>query len=214
MAPVSAAHAIRILSIDDHPLLREGIAVTIGAQQDMCLVGQAATARDGIREYHEKKPDITLMDVRLPDMNGIDALMAIRSEAPNARVVMLSMFRGDVEIQRALKAGARGFLLKTMPPSEIAASIRRVHAGRKCIPAEVASEIADYITADQLTAREVETLRLVAAGNGNRDIGDILSISEGTVKVHLKHIMAKLGAADRTDAVRIGVRRGIIELPL
>lgn len=214
MVAVSAAHAIRVLSIDDHPLLREGIAAIIGPQEDMCLVGQAATARDGIREHHEKKPDITLMDVRLPDMNGIDALMAIRSEAPNARVVMLSMFRGDVEIQRALKAGARGFLLKTMPPSEIAASIRRVHAGRTCIPAEVASEIADYITADELTAREVETLRLVAAGNGNRDIGDILSISEGTVKVHVKHIMAKLGAADRTDAVRIGVRRGIIELPL
>lgn len=214
MAPVSAAHAIRVLSIDDHPLLQEGIAAIIGAQQDMCLVGQAATARDGIRAYHEKKPDITLMDVRLPDMNGIDALMAIRSDAPNARVVMLSMFRGDVEIQRALKAGARGFLLKTMPPSEIAASLRRVHAGRTCIPAEVASEIADYITVDPLTAREVETLRLVAAGNGNRDIGDILSISEGTVKVHVKHIMAKLGAADRTDAVRIGVRRGIIELPL
>ena len=177
-------------------------------------MGQAATARDGIRKHHEKKPDITLMDLRLPDMNGIDALLAIRSEAPNARVVMLSMFRGDVEIQRALKAGARGFLLKTMPPSEIAASIRRVHAGRKCIPAEVASEIADYITADQLTAREVETLRLVASGNRNREIGDVLSISEDTVKVHLKHIMAKLGAADRTDAVRIGVRRGIIELPL
>lgn len=180
----------------------------------MCLVGQAATVRDGIREYHEKKPDVTLMDVRLPDMNGIDALLAIRSEAPNARVVMLSMFRGDVEIQRALKAGARGFLLKTMPPSEIVASIRRVHAGRTCIPAEVASEIADYITDDQLTAREVETLRLVAAGNGNREIGDILAISEGTVKVHVKHILAKLGAADRTDAVRIGVRRGVIELPL
>ena len=194
--------------------MREGIAAIIGAQEDMCLVGQAATARDGIREYLEKKPDITLMDVRLPDVNGIDALIAIRSEAPNARVVMLSMFRGDVEIQRALRAGARGFLLKTMPPSEIAASIRRVHAGRKCIPAEIASEIADYITADELTAREVEALRLVAAGNGNRDIGDILSISEGTVKVHVKHIMAKLGAADRTDAVRIGVRRGIIELPL
>ncbi len=214
MVAVSTAHAIRVLSIDDHPLLREGIAAVIGAQKDMCLVGQAPTARDGIREYHEKKPDITLMDVRLPDMNGIDALMTIRSEAPNARVVMLSMFRGDVAIQRALKAGARGFLLKTMLPPEIVAAIRRVHAGQKCIPAEVASEIADYITADQLTAREVETLRLVASGNRNREIGRALSISEDTVKVHLKHVMAKLGAADRTDAVKIGVRRGIIELPL
>ena len=213
MAAVSAAYAIRVLSIDDHPLLREGIAAIIGAQEDMRLAGQAATARDGIREYHEKKPDITLMDVRLPDMNGIDALMAIRGEAPNARIIMLSMFRGDVEIQRALKAGARGFLLKTMPPSEIAASIRHVYAGRKCIPAEVASEIADYITDDGLTAREVETLGLVAAGNRNRDIGDILSITEDTVKVHVKHIMEKLGAADRTEAVVIAVRRGIIELP-
>ena len=178
----------------------------------MCLVGQAATARDGIREYHDKKPDITLMDVRLPDMNGIDALMAIRSDAPNARIIMLSMFRGDVEIRRALMAGARGFLLKTVPPSEILASIRQVHAGKKCIPAEVASEIADYFTADSLTAREVETLRLVAAGNRNRDVGAILSISEDTVKVHVKHIMEKLGAADRTEAVVIASRRGIIEL--
>ena len=212
MAIVTAAHAIRVLSIDDHPLLREGIATIIGAQEDMCVVGQAATARDGIREYHHRKPDITLMDVRLPDMNGIDALMAIRSDAPNARIIMLSMFRGDVEIRRALMAGARGFLLKTVPPSEILASIRQVHAGKKCIPAEVASEIADYFTADSLTAREVETLRLVAAGNRNRDIGAILSISEDTVKVHVKHIMEKLGAADRTEAVVIAVRRGIIEL--
>ena len=212
MTVVSAAHAIRVLSIDDHPLVREGIATIIGAQEDMCLVGQAATARDGIRDYHDKKPDITLMDVRLPDMNGIDALMAIRNDAPNARIIMLSMFRGDVEIRRALMAGARGFLLKTVPPSEILASIRRVHAGKKCIPAEVASEIADYFTADSLTAREVETLRLVAAGNRNRDIGGILSISEDTVKVHVKHIMEKLGAADRTEAVVIAARRGIIEL--
>ena len=178
----------------------------------MCIVGQAATARDGIREYHDKKPDITLMDVRLPDMNGIDALMAIRSDAPNARIIMLSMFRGDVEIRRALMAGARGFLVKTVSPSEILISIRRVHAGKKCIPTEVASEIADYFTADSLTAREVETLRLVAAGNRNRDIGGILSISEDTVKVHVKHIMEKLGAADRTEAVVIAVRRGIIEV--
>ena len=213
MAVVSAAHAIRVLSIDDHPLLREGIAAIIGAQQDMCLAGQAATGRDGVREYHEKKPDITLMDVRLPDMNGIDALGAIRGEAPNARIIMLSMSRGDVEIRRALTAGARGFLFKTALPSEIIDSIRRVHAGKKCIPADVASEIADYFTDDLLTAREVETLGLVAAGNRNRDIGDMLSISEDTVKVHVKHIMEKLGAADRTNAVVIGVRRGIIELP-
>ncbi len=212
MVAVSAAHAIRVLSIDDHPLLREGVATIIGAQADMCVVGQAATGHDGIREYHEKKPDITIMDIRLPDMNGIDALLAIRSEAPNARIIMLSMFRGDVEIRRALMAGARGFLLKTVPPPEIVVSIRRVHAGKKCIPAEVASEIADYFTEDWLTPREVETLGLVGAGNRNRDIGDILSISEDTVKVHVKHIMQKLGAADRTEAVVIAARRGIIVL--
>ena len=212
MVVVSAARDIRVLSIDDHPLLREGIAAIIDAQADMHLVGQAETARDGIREYHEKNPDITLMDVRLPDMNGIDALMAIRSDAPNARIIMLSMFRGDVEIRRALEAGARGFLLKTGLPAEIVDSIRRVHAGKKCIPAEVASELADYFTDDGLTAREIETLRLVATGSRNREIGDILSISEDTVKVHVKHIMEKLGAADRTEAVVIAVRRGIIEL--
>lgn len=209
---MSAAHAIRVLSIDDHPLLREGIATIIGAQADMCLVGQAATARDGIREYHEKRPDITLMDVRLPDMNGIDALMTIRSDSPNARIIMLSMFRGDVEVRRALEAGACGFLLKTIAPPEVAVSIRQVHAGKKFLSTEVASEIADYFTEDGLTAREIETLGLVAGGNRNREIGEILSISEDTVKVHVKHIMEKLGAADRTEAVVIAVRRGIIEI--
>src|SRR5436305_1423103 len=149
---------IRIFSVDDHPLLREGIAAIIKAQSDMNLVGQAADAHDGIRQYRQHKPDITLMDVRLPDMNGIDALIAIRSEFVNARVIMLSTSQGDVEIQRAIEAGARGFLLKSMPPNEIVGAIRLVHAGRKCVPPEVAVRLAEYLADDMLTAREVEIL--------------------------------------------------------
>ncbi|MGH2437546.1 MAG: response regulator [bacterium] len=200
------------MSIDDHPLLREGIATIIRAQPDMDLVGQAADARDGIRVYREEKPDVTLMDLRLPDMNGIDALIAIRAEFVNARVIMLSTFQGDVDIQRALAAGARGFLLKTMPPNELVACIRQVHKGKKCVPADVAAHLANYFAEEALTAREVEILELIAAGNRNRDVADALSISEDTVKVHVKHAMEKLGANDRTEAVVIAVRRGIIHL--
>jgi len=203
---------IRVLSVDDHPLLSEGIATMINSQPDMQLISQASSGSEAIQQYREHRPDVTLMDLRLPDLSGIDAMIAIRTEFPEARVVMLTTFEGDVEIQRALQAGARGYLLKNMPPSEILDVIRHVHAGKKRVPPQVAAHIAEHMSDEDLTAREVEVLRKIAGGNRNKDIADLLFISEETVKVHIKHIMDKLGAKDRTQAIAIGVRRGIIEL--
>jgi DNA-binding NarL/FixJ family response regulator len=209
---MSAPNIIRVFSIDDHPLLREGIATLIKSQADMVLVGEAATGRDAIQQFRKYQPDVTLMDLRLPDMNGIDVMIAIRTEFPNARLIMLTTFEGDVEIQRALEAGARGYMLKSMPPKELLEVIRQVHAGKKRIPPEIAAQIAEHISDEALTEREVEVLRQIAGGNRNRDIAEKLFITEETVKVHVKHIMEKLGASDRTQAVAIGVRRGIIQL--
>jgi DNA-binding NarL/FixJ family response regulator len=209
---VSDPDLIRILCIDDHPLVREGTATIIHRQADMCLVADASTGSEGIQRYREHRPDVTLMDLRLPDMSGIDALIAIRTEFPAARIIMLTTFEGDVEIDRALEAGAFSYLLKSMPPKDLIETIRSVHAGKKRIPPEVAARLAEHLSDESLTEREIDVLRRIAGGNRNRDIAELLYISEDTVKGHIRHIMEKLGASDRTEAVAIAVRRGIVEL--
>jgi DNA-binding NarL/FixJ family response regulator len=209
---MSDVPTIRILIVDDHPLFLEGIAVVVANQADMQLVGRASTGRQAIEEYRRATPDVTLMDLRLPDMSGIAAVTAIRREFPDARVVMLTTFEGDVEIQRALAAGVRAYLLKSAPLEELIDAIHKVSAGRKHLPPQVAENLAEHFSGDGLSEREVEVLRRMAEGDRNRDIGERLSISEETVKVHVRHIMDKLGAKDRTQAVAIGIRRGVIHL--
>ena len=203
---------IRILSVDDHPLLREGIAALIATQSDMKLVAEASTGREALEQFRKHRPDLTLMDLQMPDMNGVESMIAICSEFPGARIIVLTTYSGDVQILRALKAGARGYLLKGLLRKELLETIRAVHSGQKRIPAEVASQLADHAIDDTLTAREVDVLRLIACGNANKLIADQLSITEDTVKGHVKNILSKLGANDRTHAVTIALRRGIIEL--
>jgi DNA-binding NarL/FixJ family response regulator len=202
---------IRVLTVDDHPLVHEGLAAAIGPQQDIELVGEAFSGEDAIRLFGTHRPDVTLMDLRLPDMSGLEAMTRIRAEFPEARVIILTTFAGDAEVRRALDAGARSYLLKSTHSKEIVRTIRDVHAGRKCIPAEIAASLAEHPGADELTAREVEVLALMAAGNRNRDIAERLAIKEDTVKSHISNIMEKLHASDRTQAVAIAVRRGIIQ---
>jgi len=209
---MSATVRIRVLSVDDHPLMHEGVATVIRNQPDMVLVAQSSNGRDAIQRFREHTPDVTLMDLRLPDMSGIDAMIAIHAEFPEARVIILTTFAGDVEIQRALAAGARAYVLKSTPPKELVEVIRQVHGGKKRIPPEIAAHLAEHYSDEALTVREIEVLQQIAGGNRNRDIAEKLFITEETVKVHVKHIMEKLGASDRTQAVAIGVRRGFIQL--
>src|SRR6202049_4620810 len=203
---------IGVLSVNDHALLREGIAALVNAESDMKLVAEATNGLEAIEKFRSHRPDVTLMDLQMPALSGIEAIIGIRSEFPNARVIVLTTYAGDVQVLRALKAGARGYILKAHMRRELLDTIRAVHSGQKRISAEVAAELAEHAADDDLTSREINVLRLIAAGNANKEIAAQLSIGEDTVKGHVTSILAKLGANDRTHAVTIGLKRGIIEL--
>jgi DNA-binding NarL/FixJ family response regulator len=203
---------IRILLADDHPVLRQGVRALAADEEDMEFVAEASTGLEAIDQFRNHRPDVVLIDLQMPDMNGIDAMIAIRNEFPDARFIVLTTYAGDVQIARALKSGARAYLLKSLLRRELLDTIRAVHAGQKRIPAELAAQVADHLADDSLTSREIEVLRLIAAGNANKIVADKLSITEETVKGHVKSILSKLGANDRTHAVTIGLKRGIIEL--
>jgi DNA-binding NarL/FixJ family response regulator len=203
---------IRVLAVDDHALLREGIAALVNAESDMKLTAEASNGQEAIERFRLHRPDVTLMDLQMPVMNGIEAIIGIRSEFPEARIIVLTTYVGDVQALRALKAGARGYVLKGRVPRELLDTIRAVHAGQKRIPPEVAAELAEHAVEDELSSRELDVLQLIASGNANKEIAVRLSIVEDTVKSHVTNILAKLGANDRTHAVTIGLKRGIIEL--
>ena len=206
------ASSIRILSVEDHPVVREGLRTIVSSQADMVMVAQAGTAEQAIAEFRRHRPDITLMDLRLPGTNGTDTLIAIRGEFPDARIIMLSMSDGDVEIQRAMRAGAAAYLLKSMPNEQLLAGIRAVHAGKKHVAAEVATRLVEHLGEESLTSRELDVLRLIRDGHRNKQIADRLGIAETTVNFHIKNLVDKLGANDRTHAVTIAIRRGILEI--
>ena len=209
---IAESGPIRILAVDDHPLLRGGISGLVGGQSDMKLVGEASNGREAIQQFREHEPDVTLMDLQMPEMNGLDAMIAILGEFPDARIIVLTTYAGDVQVQRALKAGARAYLLKNTLHKDLLDTIRAVHIGKKTISPEVSFELADHATDDTLTPGEIAVLRLIAAGNANKQIADQLSITEETVKGRVKNILSKLGAHDRTHAAMIGLKRGIIEV--
>ena len=209
---MTGSSPIRILTVDDHPLVREGIAGLVGVQPDMTLVGEATNGREAIQQFRAHRPDVTLMDLQMPEMNGLDALMAIRTEFPEARIIVLTTYEGDAQILRAVKAGAQGYLLKNTLHSDLLRTIRAVHAGKKSLSPEVSFQIAEHVSDEALTPAEVVVLRLIAAGNANKQIADQLGVTEDTVKGRVKSILAKLDANDRTHAAIIGVKRGIIEL--
>src|ERR1700741_4286493 len=208
----SAPKLIRILTVDDHPLLRKGIAALVNAEPDMKLVAEASNGQEAIESFRLHRPDVTLMDIQMPTFNGIEAICEIQSEFPDARIIVLTTYTGDAQVLRALKAGARAYVLKGHVHRELLETIRAVHAGQKRIPPDIAAELAEHATDDALSSREIDVLRLIAAGNSNKLIADQLSIGEATVKSHVTNILSKLGANDRTHAVTIGLKRGIIEL--
>jgi DNA-binding NarL/FixJ family response regulator len=204
--------SVRILAVDDHPLFRSGIAALLATQPDMNLIAEATNGREAIQQFRAHRPDITLMDLQMPEMNGLDAMIAIRNEFPEARVIVLTTYAGDVQVLRAMKVGARAYLLKSLLDKELLETIRAVHAGKKTLSAEASNELAEHAGDEILTPREVEVLRLIAAGNANKQIAAQLSITEETVKGRVKNILSKLGANDRTHAAMIGIKRGIIEV--
>jgi DNA-binding NarL/FixJ family response regulator len=206
------ASPIRILVVDDHPVVRQGVAGLVGGHPDMRVVGEASNGREAIQQFRAHHPDVVLMDLQMPEMNGLDALMAIRDEAPEARIIVLTTYAGDAQVLRAIKAGARGYLLKSALHRELLDTIRAVHAGKKSLSAEVSYELAEHATDDVLTPAEVRVLRLIAEGNANKEIAEQLSVSEETVKGQVRNILSKLGAKDRTHAAMIGLKRGIIEV--
>jgi DNA-binding NarL/FixJ family response regulator len=209
---MAAGNQIRILTVDDHPVLREGIAAILASETDMVLVAEAGNGREAIEQFRTHRPDITLMDLQMPLMGGAETILAIRKEFPDARIIVLTMYSGDAQADRAFKAGAHGYLLKSMVRKELVETIRTVHAGRKRIPPEIAVELAEHHADDALTEREIDVLQQVASGNANKIIADKLEISEETVKAHMRKILSKLGANDRTHAVAIALKRGIIEI--
>jgi DNA-binding NarL/FixJ family response regulator len=204
---------MNVLIVDDHPLLRAGIAAVIGGEPDMTLVGEASNGREAVERFRALRPDVTVMDLQMPELDGVAATAAILDEWPDARVIMLSTYRGDAQAFRALKAGACGYMLKSTVRTDLLNALRAVHAGRRYIPPEIAAELAEHMVESSLSARELEVLKCVAAGNSNRAVASLMYLSEDTVKSHMKNISSKLGANDRTHAVMIAVKRGIIDAP-